>query len=139
MKKCIIILIIMILIVTGCIKKQNNNEEKISERKQKIINLVKQELYNDNIKSLNIVRVYLDGYYTNDSNNKNLEIDFNYKCKDNSNDCVKDFHKDDTGNSIVWIYTNYDETKIYEIKKGISISFDDMNNGNYIRVGEIIK
>ena len=138
MKKGIIILILL-LITTGCIKKENNVKEQISNRKQNIINLVKQELNNDNLKSFDIEKVYLDGYYTNDSNNKYFEVDFKYTCKDNSKDCVKDFYKDDYDNSIVWIYTNFDETKILEIKKGISISFEDMNNGNYIRVGEIIK
>ena len=68
----IIIFLICILFINGCNKEIINNNETISDRKQNIINLVKQELINDNVKSLNIEKIYFDGYYTNDSNSKYL-------------------------------------------------------------------
>ena len=141
--KRIILLVAILLVLTGC--KETIIKKTSSERKQNIINIAKKELIKkeyinkNNLKSFNVKKEYLDGYYKNDSNKKYFEIVFKYTCKDKSNDCVKSFHKDDKGNSIVWIYTNFDENKIYEIKKGISISYEDINNENYIRVGEIIE
>ena len=146
MKKInIIIIISFILLLSGCRKNfDTNSMMNISERKQKIIELVKKELINrkyicNELLDFNVEKVYLDGYYINDSNNKYFEIDFSYSCKDEKSDYVNNLNKNDSGNSIVWIYTNYDETYIYEIKNGISISYDDMNNGNYVRIGEVIK
>ena len=142
--KRIILLVAVLLILTGC-KKETIIKKTSSERKQNIINISKKELIKkeyinkNNLKSFSVKKVYLDGYYKNDSNKKYFEIDFKYTCKDNSKDCVKSFHKDDNGNSIVWIYTDFDEKKVYDIKKSISISYEDMNNENYIRVGEIIE
>ena len=141
-----ILLLSFIFLISGCVKndKTTNQQNKISERKQNLINITKRELnsrgyIDENLKNFNVEKVYLDGYYKNDSNKKFFEIDFNYSCKNNKDDCVKDIgYKSDDGNTIIWIYTNEDENIIYDINKGISISYKDVNSGNYVRIGEII-
>lgn len=149
MKNKLLIIIVFMLTITficGCNNNKNLNKKDYSERKNKIINLLKNKMIDegyiskDNLESFDVLKIYVDGYYKNDLNKKNIEIDFKYTCEDKTNNCIDGLNYNfDNDFMVVWLYTDYDENNIYNISQGISISSSDIDNGNYVRTGEIVK
>lgn len=153
MKKIIKIFIICLLVLglTSCKKEEKKPEEKnkqqevikVSARKQNIIDLAKQQMINQNIiieeylKTFDVTKVSIYGYYKKDSK-KDIEIDFTYSCNTDIN-CVKGLSASPDKSNVVWIQMNEEETKIEGLSTGISINKSDIDNGDYIRTGEIIK
>ena len=155
MKKILIIFLLCILLV-GC---KSNNEEEISnnntdnnfstegtvnvlsERRNYLDNLIKVELINNGyliekkLKSFKVDSISVYGYYKKNPDRKDMQVNFNYECISDKNDCVKNINSGYSG-YIIWI--NTDEKKIYEIKNGLSLSYNDIESGNYVRVNEII-
>ena len=146
-----IFLITIIVLTTSCnkaeLKRQKlNNDINNSERKQNIINLLKDKMIEkgyiieDNLESLDILKVYIYGYNKIDSNKKDIEIDFKYTCKNDKNNCIQGLkYNGDNDFIIVWIYTDNEEKEIYDIKQGISINKTDIDSENYIRISELVE
>lgn len=153
MKKIVNIFIICLLVLslTSCKKDEKKSEEKpkqqevieFSSRKQNIINLAKQQMINQDIineeylESFTVTKVSIYGYYKNNGI-KDVEIDFTYSCNTDIN-CVKGLSASPQKSNVVWIQIDEKETKIEGLSTGISINKSDIDNGNYIRTGEIIE
>lgn len=155
MKKKLLLIIIMLLTLsmTACNKKKEKEEDKpvikqeekvkISERKQKIINLVKAEMISENhiitenISTLDILKVYVYGY-DKKTGQKDIEIDFTYTCQTEDN-CIKGLNSEPNKNNTIMINMDSEETKINSINTGISISANEINNGEYIRTNELVE
>lgn len=152
-KLLLIILLLLTISLTACNTKKEKQEEKvspkqeekttISERKQRIINLVKAEMINKNhmitesINSLDITKVYVNGYYK-DTGKKDIEIEFTYTCQTEEN-CIKGLNSEPNKINTIWINMNEEETIINSINTGISINANDINSGKYLRTGELIE
>ena len=153
MKKCFLLLILLLLIV-GCGKEKeekNNKEETFkaeavvkepSVRKKDLDKLIIDELKRKgyiNEKKLDyftIEEIFVYGYYKSDPSKKDMQINYDYKCKDDKDDCVKTF-RNGYGGYLFWVRT--DEKKIYEIKEGVTLSYSDVESGNYVMVNETIE
>ena len=146
----LLLCLILIISITGCKRKiveenletpKEEQQEKISTRKEKIINLVKEKMINENyidesnLKSFDITRVYIHGYYKEEENKKNIEITFKYQCNTTNSTCLKIGNETNT----LWITMNEEETEIYQIMSGISITREEVESEKYIQRGEIIE
>ncbi len=154
MKKRLILLTICFCIifgVTSCKKEEPKPKDKpkqqeaikISERKKRIIKLTKEQMINQNniveeyLSSFKVTKVSIYGYHKNDGK-KDIEIDFTYTCNTDIN-CVKGLNASPKKSNVVWIQMNEEETKIEGLSTGISINKNEIDNGNYIRTGEIVE
>lgn len=161
MKK-ILLLIVIPLILTGCGGKVENNSvnsvgmttttsttvttttKKYSDRFNNFSKLIKSEMINKkfiderNLKSFEIIEIYINGYYAERPKKFHYQINFNYECNDNTYNCIDYLYmeKPNSNNrdySVIWVYGN--EGKIDDLSGGISINMND----NYVVVGETIK
>lgn len=152
-KVLLIVFMLLTLCLTSCKSEEKKEEKKpitkqeekinISERKQRIINLIKTEMINqnhmltDNIKTLDITKVYLYGYYS-ETGKKDFEIGYTYSCQSEEN-CIKGLNSEPNTSNTIWINMDSEETKIYSINTGISISASDINSKRYLRIGELVE
>lgn len=121
-----------------------NNDELLSGRRKNLDNLIKNEMINkqlldtDNLKSFEITRIYVYGYYKDDESKKYMEVNFLASCNDDSKNCVNNCHYlEDDNIYIKWILT--DENTIFELRDGIAVTFQDVDSGNFIMSSEEIK
>ena len=156
MKKVLLVIIMLLLVGCGKVeeeKKDNNEENKFtaetvvtvkepSERKKNLDKLIKDELIKKgyiiekDLKSFTIDRIMIYGYYKKTPTKKDMQINYSYECNNDKYDCVKNSY-DGYDGYVIWI--NTDEKKIYEVKNGLSLSYSDIESGNYVRVDEYIE
>ena len=153
MKKYLIVILCILLV--GCKSKvEENNDikedntfstettiEVLSDRRNYLDNLIKKELINkgylieSKLKYFKIENITIYGYYKKNPDRKDMQVNFIYECNNDKDDCVKNISSGYSG-YIIWI--NTDEKKIYEIKNGVSLNYNDVESGNYVRVNEKI-
>jgi hypothetical protein len=156
MKKYFIIILLFILV--GCGKVEEEKEEKnndnafytetvidvkeTSERRKNLDKLIKDELIKKgyiiekDLKSFTIDKISVYGYYKKTPTKKDMQINYSYECNNGKYECVKNSY-DGYDGYVIWV--NTDEKKIYEIKSGLTLSYSDVESGNYVRVDEIIE
>ena len=110
-----------------------DNVKEYNERAINIINLLKEKMIEtkildeDNLDSFDVLGISEYGYYRDTPEKRHMQINFIYKCKDETKNCLSEDYKiydsqyDDY--SIIWAYT--DEIEIYELSTGISININD--------------
>lgn len=101
-----------------------DDAEEDSERKQNLVSLLKEKMIEqeildeDNLETFEVIYISEYGYYRDTPEKKYMQFNFQYSCKDGTNEC---FIYDDY--AIIWAYT--DEKEIYELSKGVSININD--------------
>ncbi len=125
------------------IYEEDNKAQELSERRKNLESLIKNEMINkqfldkDNLKSFEITGICIYGYYKGEEK-KYMQINFKAVCNDDSKSCINDCRYDEEKKEYIkWIVS--DESKIYEFKDGVSISYDELNSGSFIMSGEEIK
>ena len=115
-----------------------------NSRKQNIKRILEEQmvimgyLNEKNVETFDIKKIYIYGYYANEPTKKHIEVDFDYACYNKEDKCINGITLNKVNNYYtIWIYT--DETSVYDITSGISISKNDIDTGNYIRINEELK
>ena len=119
-----------------------DNVKEYSKRAQNLINLLKEKMIEieildeDNLDSFDALGISEYGYYRDTPEKRHMQINFVYKCKDKTNNCLSEDYKIYTSKyknySIIWAYT--DEMEIYELSTGVAISIND----DYEQTGNVI-
>jgi len=107
-----------------------DNVEIGSERKQNLVNLLKDRLISEgfidhsNLKIFNVTRISEYGYYNDIPEKKHMQFYFKYSCNDGTKECFNEkvgtVYDDYVS---IWAYT--DEKEIYALSSGISIHISD--------------
>lgn len=158
--KRVLLLIVFVTLVTGCNKSIEDNSsnsvgksttkevttttKKYSDRFNNFSKLIKSEMVKkkfideSNLKSFEIIEIYINGYYAERPKKFHYQINFNYECNDNTYNCIDYLYMEKPNSNnrdyfVIWVYGN--EGKIDDLSGGISINMND----NYVVVGETIK
>lgn len=118
-----------------------DNVEEDSERKQNLVNLLKEKMIEeeildeDNLETFTVIKIIEYGYYRDTPEKKHIQFHFQYSCKDGTEKCLPElFKKFGTINDDYALITAYtDEKEIYDLSR-VSIHINDDYEEEYVEI-----
>ena len=121
--------LVLVFSLTGCKSKSNDYSSLENLLKKELIR--QKYLEEKNFSNLRIENTLEHGYYKNSPEKKYVQINLKYKCKDKTDSCIHNILTKQDDYYTLFVYT--DEKRIYQLSKGISIDYKDIDNGDYIQ------